>query len=109
MGLDQYLSDGPGEGATEVAYFRKFNALHAWVERLVGHESNCEVVKIAGQDLDDLRLDVEAALEGEVGAFPTRSGFFFGSTDYDEWYQKDLKKLQKVLDGRTEIYYNSSW
>jgi len=109
MGLDQYLSDGPGEGATEIAYFRKFNALHAWVERLVGHESNCEVVRIAGEDLAALKSDVNDALAGEVGAFPTRSGFFFGSTDYDDWYRADLVKLDKVLDGRTEVYYNSWW
>ena len=48
---------------------------------------------------------------------PTRSGFFFGSTDYDEWYLDDIEltveKIGRVLketDFDNEIvYYSSSW
>lgn len=48
---------------------------------------------------------------------PTQCGFFFGSTDYDEWYMNDIdytiKTLDKVLketDFDTQmIAYQSSW
>lgn len=48
---------------------------------------------------------------------PSTSGFFFGSTEYDEWYLEDIKHtvkiIQKVLEETnfdTEaIYYVSSW
>lgn len=55
---------------------------------------------------------------------PTTEGFFFGSTDYDEWYIQDLKDTVKALepylekdeDGKyrygnweTSFYYRASW
>jgi hypothetical protein len=48
---------------------------------------------------------------------PSQSGFFFGSTDYDEWYIDDLKrtieKIEKILKETDfdiyAIYYCSSW
>lgn len=48
---------------------------------------------------------------------PTTSGFFFGGTDYDEWYIKDLKETIEIIDRVLEttnfethaIYYVSSW
>lgn len=51
------------------------------------------------------------------GLLPTTSGFFFGSTDYDEWYIQDLeytiKIISKVLEevnfDENYIVYSSSW
>ena len=48
---------------------------------------------------------------------PTASGFFFGSTDYDEYYVNDIKEtasiIQSVLDStdfeRETVCYHSSW
>jgi hypothetical protein len=48
---------------------------------------------------------------------PTSSGFFFGSTEYDEWYYQDLEntieQCQKVIeetDWDTEVVvYTESW
>lgn len=48
---------------------------------------------------------------------PTQSGFFFGDTEYDEWYIDDIKytkdRLQAILDlldlDKWDIYYHSSW
>ena len=48
---------------------------------------------------------------------PTTSGFFFGSTDYDEWYVNDIentieicKKALETTDFETQqIFYVSSW
>jgi hypothetical protein len=55
-------------------------------------------------------------VNSEVAAenLPTTSGFFFGSTDYDEWYMEDMKLTKKILtealaDKQGEYYYHSSW
>ena len=46
---------------------------------------------------------------------PTQEGFFFGSTDYNEYYIQDLKNTKEILeealadDIGCEYYYQSSW
>lgn len=47
---------------------------------------------------------------------PTSEGFFFGSTDYDEYYIQQLKYTKKVLENllkennsMSEYYYEASW
>ena len=46
---------------------------------------------------------------------PTGSGFFFGSTDYDEWYLKDIDNTIEILEeclsyeGDVDYEYESSW
>lgn len=44
---------------------------------------------------------------------PTQSGFFYGSTGYDQWYIDDLKLTKKILEEALkeggEYYYSSSW
>lgn len=46
---------------------------------------------------------------------PTKNGFFFGGTDYDEYYISDLKytveTLTKLLSepDKGDFYYDSSW
>jgi hypothetical protein len=47
---------------------------------------------------------------------PTQSGFFYGSTNYDQWYIEDVKRTAEVLraeltgeeDGG-EYYYYANW
>jgi hypothetical protein len=47
---------------------------------------------------------------------PTASGFFFGNTDYDEWYFTDLQDTVTILNHALEnvpedydFVYGSSW
>lgn len=62
-------------------------------------------------------IDNEEVVEVMHNLLPTAEGFFFGSTDYDEWYVEDIKstaeQLNHVLeetDFKTEeLFYNSSW
>ncbi len=53
--------------------------------------------------------------EGNLN-LPTEGGFFFGSTEYDEYYYKDLQDTVKMLEellvedsNEVEYYYRSSW
>lgn len=48
---------------------------------------------------------------------PTQSGFFFGGTDYDQYYVQDLEETKEMLEGVLaedpkgdgEYYYHTSW
>ena len=53
---------------------------------------------------------------------PTADGFFFGGTDYDSWYLKDIENTIEILEAIIEeeealnkegiycdYYYQSSW
>ena len=46
---------------------------------------------------------------------PTQSGFFFGGTDYDEYYMNDIDNTIKIIEDLQkeenlgDIYYRSSW
>ena len=50
---------------------------------------------------------------------PTQSGFFFGGTEYDEWYMKDIDNTIEILEAEMainydtvyepEYYYRASW
>lgn len=48
---------------------------------------------------------------------PPTNGCFFGSTEYDDWYIKDLKEAKKICeslldDGKelmSDFYYRASW
>lgn len=58
---------------------------------------------------------VVAEPETAAEILPTASGFFFGSTDYDDSYRQDLedtvRQLKPLLDEPSEgdFYYRASW
>lgn len=68
---------------------------------------------------EDILEDGMTVLNPEVceELLPTQCGFFFGSTDYDEYYLDNIKEtvsiLTKVLEetdfDEYKIYYSSSW
>jgi hypothetical protein len=78
---EKLFTDGkanPGVN-TDLAYWRKFNNLHGWMERLYREKGgkdesfNCNTVRLMPDDLDRLERDAKA---GE-NLDPT-AGFFFG-------------------------------
>jgi len=126
MGLDMYAfavnADSVGEGVVDVAlgddamqisYWRKFNALHGWMEdlyRLKGgskEDFNCTTVRLTANDLDRLEMDT-----GNNKLVP-RNGFFFGS---QEIYPEDLESVadfvklsrQAIAEGKA-VFYDSWW
>lgn len=106
------FTDGEQEAASEFAYWRKFNHLHGWMERLYqkkGGENifNREVVRLTEEDLDQLEADWKA------GKLTATEGFFFGS---GEWYPEYDKAIAKFLtDARAQlaegkgVFYDSWW
>ena len=121
----------------QVADWRKANEIHNWfVENIQDGEDDCcfhrEVTEDDLEELLDVCKTVLKSCElvsGEEGfkivkdtsvaeeLLPTQSGFFFGGTDYDEWYVEDIKYtieiIEKILNETDfdthAIYYCSSW
>jgi hypothetical protein len=109
----------------EVAYWRKANAIHGWfVENVQDGEDNCEKHYVSLDSIKELLALVEAVLDGsaEPDDLPPQDGFFFGSTDDEDWYRAYLEDTQRQIkplidwfeadDKRKadwDLYYRSSW
>lgn len=102
----------------EVGYWRKANQIHNWfVENVQNGEDNCGdyyVDKDQLQELLDLCKKVDNDHSLAEALLPSASGFFFGSTEYDEWYFKDIEATIQILEEALEnsngaYYYTSSW
>ena len=102
-----------------VAYWRKANAIHTWfVDNCQDGIDECQETEVSSEKLKELlglAKEVKANPELARELLPTQSGFFFGSTDYDDWYFNDIDltidQLEKVLaEPDTSYYvYQSSW
>lgn len=104
-----------------VAYWRKENAIHEWfVQNIQDGEDNCAEYYVSHEQLENLVETCQKVLDNPGLAdelLPTASGFFFGSTDYDEWYFSGLaytvKTLTELLNNQEfkgwHFYYQSSW
>lgn len=104
-----------------VMYWRKANAIHQWfIDNCAGGIDDCRPVYVSRSQLEELLDKVKAVLDDPEQAselLPTQSGFFFGSTEYEEWYFEDLKRtkeeLTKVLEVSAEddvsFSYQASW
>jgi len=106
----------------QVGYWRKFNALHNYiVEHFADGNDDCRPVYIGYNELELLRNVCKDVLDNHDLAselLPTQDGFFFGSTEYDEWYFENLEYsldlFNKLLEfcnknPSTDIYYKASW
>ena len=110
-----------------VMYWRKANAIHRWfVANVQNGEDKCEKHFVSREDLrallslcDQVLAERDPELADEL--LPTESGFFFGGTEYDDWYWEGI---QETADGLRRIdawiasdagssnwdfYYRSSW
>jgi hypothetical protein len=105
---------------TDVWYLRKANAIHNWfVQNAQDGVDDCGIYPI-DDVLQSFIDDASLVLTGTykpTDIMPTKEGFFFGGTDYDEWYYRDLKRtkrqfnrlLSKSRKGKWKYYYHSSW
>jgi len=101
----------------DCGYWRKANHIHKWfVDNVQDGEDNCAEYYVSKEKLKDLLKLCKDSLENKDMAqqlLPTSSGFFFGSTDYDEYYYQDIEDTIKIIEPLIEsdgdIYYHSSW
>jgi len=126
MGLsrDELPHSNFGTLSLEVMYWRKVNAVHNWfVGNVQDGVDNCGTYYVSRDKLNELlevckrvvdkKDDTDVAHE----LLPATTGFFFGGTDYDEYYYEGLldtiEAIERILknpsfDGM-DFYYQSSW
>ena len=104
-----------------MGYWRKANQIHNWFVTFVQDgEDNCGQYYVGRDQLEDLAKTCQKVLADHSKAeelLPTGAGFFFGSTEYDEWYMQDInhtaERLDKILKdpalAKCDFYYQSSW
>jgi len=111
-----------------VGYWRKANQIHNFfVERAQDGRDECHRSYVPNDLLIELRDICKEILSAkqEYGAentivksliqekLPPVSGFFFGSTEVDEYYFQDLEDtidiLKDVKPDEGDYYYQSSW
>ena len=105
-----------------VMYWRKTNAIHNWfVRELADGVDDCRPLELTVERLSELVELCEQVLEEHSKAeelLPTGSGFFFGSTEYDDEYYGDLMHTadrlrfivaQAEAKGIDYLVYQASW
>lgn len=118
-----------------VGYWRKDNHIHKWfVDNVQSGKDDCGHYCVTKEDLISLLKTARKVVDcfNEDGTvkvgklkvvdslLPTCNGFFFGGTEYDEWYlsgvQDTIAIIEKALRGDEAIdwdeevlVYHSSW
>jgi hypothetical protein len=102
-----------------VGYWRKQNAIHKWfVDNTANGQDDCRTSYVGRDSLEELRTLCQKVLDAPKDAesiLPAQSGFFFGGTEYDEWYVSGLKATIEIIDNALsmpsewEFEYHASW
>lgn len=114
--------------SVKVLQWRKANAIHQWfVDNVQRGEDDCKDYYVGRENLEDLLATLGQALQARERGddtdmtiediLPTQEGFFFGGTDYDEWYWDTVEwtyeELNKLLNNHKfedfDFEYSSSW
>jgi len=104
----------------QVAYWRKANQIHNWfVTNVQNGNDDCGTYFISKEHFEELYNECKEVMENKELAselLPTTNGFFFGGTEYDEYYFKDIEYtiniVKEILDNydvSVGYYYTSSW
>jgi hypothetical protein len=108
----------------DVMYWRKANHIHNWfVSNCQGGVDECQEARVSLDQLKELsELCKKVVDEKDPSLMETVQGFFFGSTDYDQYYydmctetHEVIENLLKELEDNPEkafnptFYYQSSW
>ena len=108
MGLDMNLmqrirkEEHIEDTDVELVYWRKANAIHSFFVGEKDYES-CDVIEVSKEMLVELLNKCEEVIKNKDKAediLPSCSGFFFGSTLYEDYYFQDL---QETIDKITPI------
>ena len=117
----------------EVGYWRKANQIHNWFMQNCANRDeydnpidDCRPIEITVDKLEELldtckKVLADHSLAGSL--LPTADGFFFGSTEYDDYYFGEIEQTVEIIepvlkfakhkleikDYVWEVYYQASW
>ena len=117
----------------EVGYWRKANQIHNWFMQNCARRDeydnpidDCRPIEITVDKLEELldtckKVLADHSLAGSL--LPTTDGFFFGSTEYDDYYFGEIEQTVEIIepvlnfakhkleikDYAWEVYYQASW
>ena len=118
------LVDDTWELQYEVMYWRKANQIHQWfVDNVQNSVDDCGSYTVDSCQLEELMYDIDLVLADHRIAedvLPTQNGFFFGGTEYDDYYYADLRDTKRSLkplikrkmykrEDMFQLRYTSSW
>lgn len=98
MGLDIFFTK---KHYNNIGYFRKVNFLVSFFEEYGYNRDNQEGIEVYKDTILDLLDRCNKVLEDNSKAkelLPTAEGFFFGSTEYDEYYFENVKDVKKYIE-----------
>lgn len=109
----------PRQVIFEAMYWRKANAIHGWfVDNVQDGQDDCKEYYVSVERLRELiQTCLQVVEERDPSLMPPTSGFFFGSSEADDYYYEDLtetaERLTKILSEENinnfDFYYQSSW
>ena len=103
----------------EVGYWRKANQIHNWfVTNVQNGIDECQSSYVSRERLEELlglckQVRDDNSLAEEL--LPSASGFFFGGTEYDEWYFEDINNTISIIEdclsdkNADDFEYRASW
>ena len=110
----------------EIFYWRKFNALHGFiVDTFANGVDECQTIEIGkagvAKIVSALR-ETARMLKAKHGLDPTKlpvkpvGGFFFGSTEIDDYYKRNIEEALEMFDNllaslsdEETVFYEASW
>jgi hypothetical protein len=113
-----------GSVSLGVMYWRKTNSVHEWfVNNVQDGKDDCGQYHVSRDKLVELMETCKKVVDnrGDTAVaeelLPTASGFFFGDTDYEEYYYEGLlwtiEGLERILNNPAyndmDFQYSSSW
>ena len=108
----------------DVMYWRKANHIHNWfVSNCQGGVDECQEARVSLDQLKELsELCKKVVDKKDPSLMETVQGFFFGSTDYDQYYYDMCTETHEVIENIVKemedepkdvysatFYYQSSW
>ena len=101
-------------------YWRKANQIHNWmVNNVQSGNDDCGLYEVSIYHIMELHKEITFAMATkDTSKLPPTSGFFFGSTEVDEWYWENLadtkgylEEMQDLFEDNTDtqFFYCSSW
>ena len=109
MGLDIAFIIKFKDETEKILTYRKVNFLRKFIfdNTSMEYDDNCAEIEVSRELFEKLYDKTEEVLclehiEEAANILPTLGGFFFGNTDYDEYYIQNVRQVHDDID---EILY----